>query len=127
MTNKAKSGKTIFINCFVEWLVRDTRDVAGEHHQMGTKKKLTRAILLQEKQIQDDEDEVDLEHAVSTTILFVKDKYKGAELKVVYRKLKGGWDSIETDFPLKEAGEKKGIYATAICQACQILFANNPS
>ena len=64
---------------------------------------------------------MDLERALSTTVSFVKDKYKGTELKVVYRKLRDVWDSslndTDTNFPRKAAGEKKEVYATAICQA----------
>ena len=78
----------------------------------------------QERQIQDDED--GLERAVSTTPSFVKDKYKGVELKVVYRKLRDGWGSSVTgiDFPVKATDEKKEVYANVICQARELLIAN---
>ena len=49
-----------------------------------------------------------LERAVSTTFSFVKNNYKGKELKVVYNELMNGWDSeaIGSAFPKKGPGQQ---------------------
>ena len=51
MTKKTKKGKKILTDRFVEWLVKDIRDVVGKHYRVGTTNKLRReAILLDDKQ-----------------------------------------------------------------------------
>ncbi len=56
------------------------------------------------------DDERGIERAVSTAHSFVKASYKLAELRVVYRALKDGWDDVEMDSRLPKKG-KDNMYA----------------
>ena len=48
LTKKTVKGKNIFTDRFVEWMVKDMRNVVGKHHRVGTKNKLNRAAVLLE-------------------------------------------------------------------------------
>ena len=46
MTEKTRKGKEIFTDRFVEWMVKDSRDVVGKHYRVGTTNKLRREAIL---------------------------------------------------------------------------------
>ena len=78
---------------------------------------------------QQSDDEKDVERSVSTTLSYVKDKYKLTELRVAYRALRDNWnsDEIQQDFPTKSTAENKDAYTMAICKAREILMCYDAS
>ena len=71
---------------------------------------------------------IGLERAVSTTFSFVKNNYKGKELKVVYQELIDDWDEETTGvaFPTKGRENNKDQYTIAIIKARELLIASDP-
>ena len=81
-----------------------------DNHDADRDKKDSSILLIsiqptEEQHKQDNQDEV--EHAISTIIPFVKDKYKLTELRVEYRALRCDWDkgSIGWHFPKQGVAE----------------------
>ena len=82
MTKRTKSNKTDFTDRFVEWMVRDIRDVVRKHHRARMKRKLNRAaILLEEKQHFKETFRLDKDpHQID-------DEEDGAEMRITHSKL----------------------------------------